>query len=78
MLPMTLQFLIVRIATAIDNRLQRKLDYVEGERSARQGRLPVAPRWDAELLLKSLPRNYGQTLPPLEVPGKLVKAIQSA
>ena len=32
MLPMTLQFLIVMIASAIDDRLQRKLDYVEEER----------------------------------------------
>jgi len=29
---MTLQFLIVMIASAIDDRLQRKLDYVEEER----------------------------------------------
>ncbi len=32
MLPATLQFLIVMIASAIDDRLQRKLDYVEEER----------------------------------------------
>jgi hypothetical protein len=32
MLPATLQFLIVMIATAINDRLQRKLDYVEEER----------------------------------------------
>ena len=32
MLPMTLQFLIVMIASAINDRLQRKLDYVEEER----------------------------------------------
>ena len=32
MLPATLQFLIVRIASAINDRLQRKLDYVEEER----------------------------------------------
>jgi transposase len=32
MLPMTLQFIIVMIATAINDRLQHKLDYVEEER----------------------------------------------
>ncbi len=32
MLPMTLQFIIVMIGTAINDRLQRKLDYVEEER----------------------------------------------
>ena len=32
MLPATLQFLIVTIASAINDRLQRKLDYVEEER----------------------------------------------
>ena len=32
MLPATLQFLIVMIASAINDRLQRKLDYVEEER----------------------------------------------
>jgi len=32
MLPMTLQFLIVMIASAMSDRLQRKLDYVEEER----------------------------------------------
>jgi hypothetical protein len=32
MLPMTLQFLIVMIAAAINDRLQRRLDYVEEER----------------------------------------------
>jgi len=32
MLPATLEFLIVRIASAINGRLQRKLDYVEEER----------------------------------------------
>jgi putative transposase len=32
MLPMTLQFLIVMIASAINDRLQRRLDYVEEER----------------------------------------------
>ena len=31
MLPMRLQFMIVMIASAINDRLQRKLDYVEGE-----------------------------------------------
>jgi hypothetical protein len=31
MLPMTLQFLIVMIASAINDRLQRRLDYVEEE-----------------------------------------------
>jgi hypothetical protein len=34
MLPATLQFLIVMIASAINDRLQRKLDYVEEERAA--------------------------------------------
>jgi hypothetical protein len=32
MLPATLPFLIVMIASAINDRLQRKLDYVEEER----------------------------------------------
>ena len=32
MLPATLQFLIVMIASAINDRLQRRLDYVEEER----------------------------------------------
>jgi hypothetical protein len=32
MLPTTLQFLIVMIASAINDRLQRELDYVEEER----------------------------------------------
>jgi hypothetical protein len=32
MLPVTLQFIIVMIASAINDRLQRKLDYVEEER----------------------------------------------
>jgi len=32
MLPATLQFLIVMIASAMNDRLQRKLDYVEEER----------------------------------------------
>ena len=32
MLPATVQFLIVMIASAINDRLQRKLDYVEEER----------------------------------------------
>jgi hypothetical protein len=32
MLPMTVQFLIVMIASAINGRLQRKLDYLEEER----------------------------------------------
>ena len=32
MLPMTLQFIIVMIASAINDRLQRKLDYLEEER----------------------------------------------
>lgn len=32
MLPMTLQFIIVMIASALNERLQRKLDYLEEER----------------------------------------------
>jgi hypothetical protein len=39
MLPMRLQFIIVMIATAIDDRLQRKLDYVEEERRILRERL---------------------------------------
>jgi hypothetical protein len=39
MLPMTLQFLIVMIASAINDRLQRKLDYVEEERRILQEQL---------------------------------------
>jgi len=36
MLPVTLQFLIAMIAAAINDRLQRKLDYVEEERRVQQ------------------------------------------
>ena len=39
MLPMTLQFIIVMIASAINDRLQRKLDYVEEERRILQEQL---------------------------------------
>jgi transposase len=39
MLPMTLQFLIAMIAAAINDRLQRKLDYVEEERHILQEQL---------------------------------------
>jgi putative transposase len=39
MLPMTLQFLIVMIASAINDRLQRKLDHVEEERRFLQQQL---------------------------------------
>jgi hypothetical protein len=39
MLPMALQFLIVMIASAINDRLQRKLDYVEEERCVLQEQL---------------------------------------
>jgi hypothetical protein len=39
MLPMTLQFLVVMIASAINDRLQRKLDYVEEERRILQEQL---------------------------------------
>jgi transposase InsO family protein len=39
MLPMTLQFLIVMIASAINDRLQRKLDYLEEERRILRERL---------------------------------------
>jgi hypothetical protein len=42
MLPMTLQFLIVMIASAINDRLQRKLDYVEEERRVLRERLDSA------------------------------------
>jgi hypothetical protein len=39
MLPMTLQFLIVMIASAITDRLQRKLDHLEVGRSAYSARI---------------------------------------
>jgi hypothetical protein len=39
MLPMTVQFIIVMIASAINERLQRKLDYVEEERRIFQEQL---------------------------------------
>jgi hypothetical protein len=39
---MTLQFLIVMIASAINDRLQRKLDYVEEERRILQEQLNAA------------------------------------
>jgi hypothetical protein len=42
MLPATLQFLIVMIASAINDRLQRKLDYVEEERRVLRERLDAA------------------------------------
>ena len=42
MLPMTLQFIIVMIAAAINDRLQRKLDYVEEERRILQEQLDTA------------------------------------
>jgi len=42
MLPMTLQFIIVMIASAINDRLQRKLDYVEEERRVLQEQLDAA------------------------------------
>jgi hypothetical protein len=42
MLPMTLQFLIVMIASAINDRLQRKLDCVEEERRVLRERLDAA------------------------------------
>ena len=41
-LPMTLQFIIVMIASAINDRLQRKLDYVEEERRILQEHLDAA------------------------------------
>jgi len=51
MLPMTLQFIIVMIASALNDRLQRKLDYVEEERrilleqldAATGGKSPPSP-----------------------------------
>jgi hypothetical protein len=42
MLPMTLQFLIVMIASSINDRLQRKLDYVEEERRILREQLDAA------------------------------------
>jgi hypothetical protein len=42
MLPMTLQFMIVMIASAINDRLQRKLDYVEEERRILREQLDAA------------------------------------
>jgi putative transposase len=42
MLPTTLQFLIVMIASAINDRLQRKLDYVEEERRVLREQLNAA------------------------------------
>ena len=42
MLPMTLQFIIVMIASAINDRLQRKLDYVEEERRVLREQLDAA------------------------------------
>ena len=42
MLPMTLQFIIVMIASAINDRLQRKLDYVEEESRILQEQLDSA------------------------------------
>ena len=42
MVPMTLQFIIVMIASAINDRLQRKLDYVEEERRTLREQLDAA------------------------------------
>ena len=42
MLPMALQFLIVMIASAINDRLQRKLDYLEEERRVLREQLDAA------------------------------------
>jgi putative transposase len=42
MLPMTLQFIIVMIASAINDQLQRKLDYVEEERRTLREQLDAA------------------------------------
>jgi hypothetical protein len=42
MLPMTLQFIIAMIASAINDRLQRKLDYVEEERHILREQLDAA------------------------------------
>ena len=42
MLPQTLQFIIVMIAAAINDRLQRKLDYVEEERLILREQLTAA------------------------------------
>jgi hypothetical protein len=42
MLPMTLQFIIVMIASAINDRMQRKLDYVEEERRILREQLDAA------------------------------------
>jgi hypothetical protein len=42
MLPMTLQFIIVMIASAINNRLQGKLEYVEEERRILREQLDAA------------------------------------
>ena len=42
MLPMTLQFIIAMVATAINDRMQRKLDYVEEERRILQEQLHAA------------------------------------
>ena len=42
MLPMTLQFIIVMIASAINDRLQCKLDYVEEERRILREQLDAA------------------------------------
>ena len=43
MLPMTLQFIIVMIASAISDRLQRRLDYVEEESRILQEHLDADP-----------------------------------
>jgi len=42
MLPVTLQFIIAMIASAINGRLQRKLDYVEEERHILRKQLDAA------------------------------------
>jgi hypothetical protein len=40
MLPMTLQFLILMIASAINDRLQRRLDYVEDQGNSWRTTMP--------------------------------------
>ena len=63
MLPMTLQFIIVMIASAINDRMQRRLDYVEEERRILRvvGQFAVNPVVALRTPSRKLPRARSQT-----------------
>ena len=71
MLPQTLQFIIVMIAAAINDRLQRKLDYVEEERRIVREQLTAATGGK-----KEAPR-YGKWIPLGMAEGSLKSSLDS-